>query len=82
MGFFDYMASESMKMVKSNYKSMTGRNYDSDFNNFMMDYSYKDDYEVKNRWRELSDNRGVRFAAEKEAVRQTLLERGIDPDDL
>ena len=80
MGLLDYAMGEMQKTVKSNYKSMTGRDYDSDFRNYMYEYESKDDIEVRDRWEELVDNRGVRYAAEKAAVRQIMLERGFSLD--
>lgn len=80
MGLFDSFVNAVNETVKRNYKTATGHNYDNDFRNYMNEWEWKQDYQLKQRWDELVDDNGIRHAAEKNAVRELMKEKGFDLD--
>ncbi len=80
MGLFDSFVSAVNDAAKRNYKSATGHDYDRDFQDYLREWDWKPDYELKDRWSELQDDNGIRHAAEKAAVRELMKEKGFDLD--
>ena len=67
----------SDSIIKQGYHNATGRDYDDDLQMYFRVWERKGDYELEKRWNELSGDDGVRHAAEKNAVRELMKERGL-----
>lgn len=80
MGFFDGFADAMQRKMKDLYKKTTGRNFDTDYRNYRNDYEYKADYELTNRWDDLSGNESPSNYAERMAIKSLMDERGLDYD--
>lgn len=81
MGIFDSFMTAANNMMKKNYRSATGHDFDRDFRTYISEWEWRSDEELKARWRKLAIDDGIRHAAEKRAVMELMKEKGFDTDD-
>ncbi|MDE6036485.1 MAG: hypothetical protein K2G36_11340 [Ruminococcus sp.] len=80
MGLFDSFLGAVNEAGKKNYRNVTGNDYDRDFQDYLRKWEWKQDYELKQRWRDLEDDTSIRHAAEKAVVKELMKENGFDID--
>lgn len=81
MSVFDSIMKTANNMMKTNYRSATGHDFDRDFRMYLSDWEWRSDFEIRDRWRQLAEDNGIRHAAEKKAVMELMKEKGMDLDD-
>ena len=81
MGFFDGLSSLMKNKSIELYEKQTGKKYNREYRNYKNDYEYKSDNQVLDAWEDIVDKKYVDLFPKRMAIRDTLIERGLDFDD-